>query len=83
MLKNNPNIHPETIFVFFDKFSESSLDVFLYFFTNTTIWGEYLAIKEQVNFDIMSIINEEGVSLAYPSHSIWLEGLANESELNK
>lgn len=82
VLKSNPNIHPETIFVFFDKFSESSLDVFLYFFTNTTIWGEYLAVKEQVNFDIMSIINEEGVSLAYPSQSIWLEGLADKSEIN-
>src|SRR5690625_3939403 len=41
-LRNNPAIHQETIFVTFDTFNESSLDLFLYFFTKTTVWGEYL-----------------------------------------
>ncbi len=73
MLKNHSGIHPETIFVFFDKFSDSSLDILLYFFTNTTVWQEYLLVKEQVNFAILSILDEEGVDLAFPSQSIYIE----------
>lgn len=73
MLEEHPEIHKETIFARFDKFNESSLDIFLYFFTNTTKWGEYLEVKEDVNFKIMEILENEGVSMAFPSRSIYLE----------
>ncbi|MCT8139111.1 mechanosensitive ion channel family protein [Anaerobacillus sp. CMMVII] len=73
MLRNHPDIDQETIFVRFDLFSESSLDVFIYFFTKTTLWGEFLAVKEDVNFKIMEILEEESVSVAFPSRSIYIE----------
>ncbi|SES69390.1 mechanosensitive ion channel family protein [Anaerobranca gottschalkii] len=73
MLKNHPDIHPETIFVNFDSFNESSLDIFIYCFTKTTVWGEFLKVKEDVNFKIMAILEEEGVSIAFPSRSIYFE----------
>ncbi len=41
MLKNHSDIHPQTIFVNFDGFNDSSLDIFLYFFTKSTDWGEF------------------------------------------
>ncbi len=73
MLKNHPAIHQETIFVRFDQFSESSLDIFLYFFTHTTKWDEYLEVREDVNLKIMEILENEGVSAAFPSRSIYFE----------
>lgn len=73
MLENHPEIHKETIFVRFDNFGESSLDIFLYFFTVTTVWEEYLRVKEDVNFKIMEILEREGVSAAFPSRSIYFE----------
>lgn len=73
MLENHPDVHPETIFVHFDAFADSSLNIFLYFFTKTTVWGEYLKIKEDVNFKIMEILEKEGVSMAFPSTSIYFE----------
>jgi MscS family membrane protein len=73
MLLNHPEVHPETIFVNFDKINTSSLDIFLYFFTNTTNWGKFLDIKENINYKIMEILQEENVSLAYPSRSIYIE----------
>ncbi len=73
MLESHPDIHQDTIFVRFDKFSESSLDIFLYFFTNTTNWGEFLSVKEDVNFKIMEILEQQGVSVAFPSQSIYFE----------
>ncbi|MFA9399167.1 MAG: mechanosensitive ion channel family protein [Clostridiaceae bacterium] len=73
MLKENTDINQDTIFVNFDKFNDSSLDIFLYFFTNTTNWGEYLKIKEKINYQIMEILEEENVSIAFPSRSIYIE----------
>ena len=73
LLTEHPEIHKQTIFVSFDKFGESSLDIFLYFFTRTTIWGEYLKIKEEINYKIMRILQEEEVSIAFPSRSIYVE----------
>lgn len=73
LLQNDSEIHPQTIFVSFDKFNDSSLDVFIYFFTKTTIWGEYLRVKEKINFAIMKILEEERVQIAFPSTSVYFE----------
>ncbi len=73
MLENHPEVHPETIMVYFEQFNDSSLDIFIYFFTNTTNWEEYLAVRQDVNLRIMEILEELGVSVAFPSHSIYFE----------
>ncbi|MBM7573239.1 mechanosensitive ion channel family protein [Aquibacillus albus] len=73
LLTNHPDVHPETIFVHFDRYNDSSLDIFLYFFTNTTVWAEYLKIKEEINFSIMEILEDEGVSIAFPSRSLYFQ----------
>lgn len=75
LLENHPEVHKETIFVTLDNFGESSLNIFLYFFTNTIIWGEYLRVKEDINFKILQILEEEGVDLAFPSRSLYFENL--------
>ncbi len=73
LLRNHPEIHQETIFVKFDEFNESSLDIFLYFFTKSTVWGEYLTVKEEINLKILDIVEEEGVSFAFPARRLYVE----------
>ena len=73
LLENHPGVHKETIFVRFDNFNDSSLDIFIYFFTITTNWGEFLEVKEEINFTIMEILESEGVTVAFPSRSLYLE----------
>lgn len=73
MLQNHTDVHPETILVYFDSYGDSSLNIFLYFFTRSTVWEEYLRVKEDVNLRIMGILEEEGVSMAFPSTSIYFE----------
>ena len=80
LLDNHPEIHPDTIFVRFDQFNDSSLDIFLYFFTKTTVWAEFLQVKEDINFKIMEILEEEGVSVAFPSRSIYFENQLKQAE---
>ncbi|WP_029522206.1 mechanosensitive ion channel family protein [Persephonella sp. KM09-Lau-8] len=74
MLENHPGIaKDQTMLVFFDKFNDSSLDIFIYTFTNTADWIEYMAIKEDINLKIMEIVEKNGSSFAYPSQSIYIE----------
>jgi len=72
LLKNHEGVHPETIFVKLDQFSESSLTIFLYFFTKTTIWEEFLNIKQDINFKILDILEQEGVAIAFPSRTLYV-----------
>ncbi|NLJ56213.1 MAG: mechanosensitive ion channel [Firmicutes bacterium] len=73
MLENHPGIHKDTIHAVFDQFNEGRLEILFYFFTTTTDWGEYLKIKEEVNFNTLVILEEEGLSLAFPGRSIYLQ----------
>jgi MscS family membrane protein len=82
LLKNHPDIHPETILVTFDDYKENGLDIFLYFFTKTTNWGEFLKIKEEINFEIMDILENERVYVAMPSRKLYLDP-EGENQLKK
>lgn len=73
MLYMHEDVHNETIAVRFDRFNESSLDILVYFFTNTIVWSEYMKVKENINFQIMEILEEEGVSVAFPTRTLHIE----------
>ncbi len=72
-VKNHSEVHPDVILVNFDSFSENSLDISLIFYTKTTVWSDFRAIKEEINYKIMEIVEEEGVSFAFPSRSVYFE----------
>ncbi|TDK59206.1 mechanosensitive ion channel family protein [Bacillus salipaludis] len=78
MLNNHEEIHPETVMVAFDHYNESSLDVLVYFFTNSTVWAEHVKIKHEINLEIMGILEEEGVEIAFPSRTIYVTPQASE-----
>ena len=72
--------HPPEVptFVRIDRFSDSSIDIMLYCFTHTTVWGEWLEVKEQLAYRIKEIVEEAGVGFAFPSQSVYVETLPNE-----
>ncbi len=37
------------------KVDAGSLDIFVYYFTMTTVWGEYLRIRREINPRIMRL----------------------------
>lgn len=62
-------------FVFLDSFGNSSIDIMLYCFTKTTIWGEWLQAKERLAYAIKGIVEEHGAAFAFPSRSLYVETL--------
>jgi MscS family membrane protein len=73
MLKSHNDIHQDTIHIYFTEFDNSSLNIFCYYFTKTTNWGEFMSVKEDTNFNIMKIIENNNASFAFPSQSIYIE----------
>ena len=68
---------PEKVktFVFLDAFGASSIDIMLYCFTKTTKWGEWLAAKEELAYQIKAIVEGHGAGFAFPSTSLYVETL--------
>lgn len=73
MLTSHEAVHKDTIMIHFDEFQDSSLSLFCYFFTTTTVWAEYLAAREDINLKMMKIVEDNGASFAFPSQSIYIE----------
>lgn len=73
ILKNDSRIENENIIVRFEGFNDSSLDILINYYTKTIVFGEYLEVKENINLQIMAIMENCGVSAAFPSTSVYFE----------
>jgi MscS family membrane protein len=76
ILHKHPDVNPEGILVNLENFGESSLDILIYYFTNSTDRGKYLAVKEDINFEILGILEKENVSMAFPSRTIYIDNVS-------
>jgi MscS family membrane protein len=73
MLENHNDIHQETMHIYFSEFKDSSLNIFCYYFTKTTSWGEFMRVREDTYIKIMKIVEQNGASFAFPTQSIYVE----------
>jgi len=62
-------------FVRIDSFNDSSIDILVYCFTLSTVWGEWLASKERLAYKIKEIVEGAGTGFAFPSRSLYVEAL--------
>ena len=56
-----------------DKFSDSSIDMYVRCFTNTNSWNDWLSVKEKLAIAIKQIVENNKASFAFPSSSIYIE----------
>ena len=56
-----------------DKFSDSSIDMYVRCFTKTNSWTNYLQVKENLALEIKKIVEGKGAAFAFPSQSIYVE----------
>lgn len=71
----------ETPLVNFESFGDSSLNVLIHAFTNTSNWERYLNIREEIHLNIIKIVEDNGSGFAFPSRSIYVEQTPAESVL--
>jgi MscS family membrane protein len=56
-----------------DKFSDSSIDMYVRCFTKTNSWNEMLSVKERLAIEIKQIVENNKAAFAFPSQSIYIE----------
>ncbi len=80
ILSSDEFAHPPDVptFVRIDKFSDSSIDIMVYCFTKTTVWAEWLKIKEELALHIKRTVEGAGTAFAFPSRSIYMEKIPSE-----
>ncbi len=73
IIENDPGVDKEFIVVKFSDFGSSSLDITVIYFTIDTTLKGHLETKERINLAIMRKLKELGLSIAFPTMSIYLE----------
>ena len=72
MLQGHEDIdQDQTLMVFFDRCSPSSVDFFIYCFT-TPVWAEFHRVKEDVLLKILDIISSHEAQVAFPTSTLHL-----------
>lgn len=72
-LQSNPKIYGDNVRAHFVAYNESSMDLRVTCYARTGDHGEYLDILQEINLQIMKLMEETGVSCAFPSRSVYLE----------
>ena len=62
-----------TTMIHVHSFNDSSIDIILYCFTRTTVWGDWMAIKESLAYKVKGIVEGAGTGFAFPSSSLYVE----------
>lgn len=61
-----------TLLVFIDEFSSSSIDILVYCFSKSPNWEEWLDTKEDVMIEISKLVEKNHCAFAYPTQAIVL-----------
>ena len=73
MLQSREDIIQDTVTVKFENISTNGMELLVIGYINETNYGKFLEIKEQINYSIMTILQNEGVVLAYNTQTIYVK----------
>lgn len=68
----HPRVEQDAMRVRLVGFGPSSLDLEVFAYASTSLWHEFLAIREDVLLRIMDVIERSGTSIAFPSQTLYL-----------
>lgn len=80
MLKERDTIDEESVIVNFVEFADSALNIRIIASILIADWAEFTTEQELINLDIMEIVERLGLSMAFPSTSVYIESYPQKSE---
>jgi len=81
-IKNYLDFHSEiddSSLVTLEKFNDSSIDILIVFLVKTNEFEIFARVREQVNFRLIEIVENNNTSFAFPSRSIYMENTVTTS----
>ena len=79
LLREDDGVNQDFILVNFTDFAESSLNILVYYFTKSIAWLEHMDVRQRINCKIMRAVEARGLSIAFPTRTVHLEGGLSES----
>lgn len=73
MLAARENVKADTVLVLFTEYDSSSLNIMVRFYVDIANWTRAHEERHAINLEIMRIVNELGVDMAFPSTSLYVE----------
>jgi MscS family membrane protein len=74
ILRSDEGVHNDTIVVNFTNYGASSLDIQMVYFSSDPDWGKHMALRERLNLKIMRAVAARGLSFAFPTQTVLLDG---------
>lgn len=72
MLKKHEDVIDDSIIVKFDEITERGINILVYVYTNSVDYTSFLNAKENINYKIMQILEEEHIKLAYDTKTVYV-----------
>ena len=76
LLESREKVDPESVVVYFTDFGDSALNVLVVCMVLEPDWQLFSAEKEEINLQIMDIVEDLGLGIAFPTQSLYIENLA-------
>ena len=73
LIRKHPNTRKDYFHVYFNNFSESSLDILLYFFLRVPDWSSELRERHRLFVDIIRLAQRLGISFAFPTRTLHVD----------
>ena len=73
MLQSREDIIPDSVNVKFENISANGMELLIIGYINETDYAKFLASKEQINYGIMSILQNQSVKLAYNTQTVYVK----------
>ncbi len=73
ILCDHPGVDQDYKLVKFDEFEDSSLSIFLYYFSGSKVWEEYLQVRQEVNLQIMELLESLELEFAFPTRTLHID----------
>ena len=70
LLRGHPKIWPDVVQVRFQSFGESSLNVEVQCWFQTSDWNEFIQIREEVLLQMMEMVERAGSAIAFPTRTV-------------
>ena len=73
LIQAHPQVDEASVMVRFTEFGDSSLNFLIMYFADSSEYGVLMEVRETVNLEILTYLEEEGVEIAFPSQSVYFE----------
>jgi MscS family membrane protein len=79
ILESDEKVGQDFMVIRFNDFGSSSLDIQLIYFIKELAYADFMEKKEQINLAIMRALENLGLSIAFPTRTIYMHGDAAEN----